>query len=339
MPFTYSFPPSGFDRATGASGFPGTATPAGAVIVRSANDAITINGIQLEELTSSPSIERAEQATIRHQFRLPLASAMTLILALGRGTFLQDSFGNQTRILSSEIQPEKPDMAVLTITAEGINFDNPPDEFSVVPEQLGVWIVKHPRYWYSLEGFDFIIGLINDWDDSNVINVRQSIKQQMLDSPVPAGKTDFQWEMAVAAGWEIIDKLAVKISEPYLPGFRVTWSQYYWAPPYLNPGAFLQDPILEGGLPEFFWSTDGTGNIATSIFANMGLANPQCYIDNDGQLLISWLRQSDELEYVRTWFRVTRTWIGSPIGNWDPDIYYPAARPLNPQDYHGTFSP
>lgn len=332
---SFSFPPSGFDRATGIGDFPGTQNPVGAIIVRSANGAITINDIQLEELPTSPCIERAEQATIRHQFILPLATAMTLITALGRGTFLQDSFGNQTRVLASEIQPQKPDMAILTITAEGINFDNPPDEFSCVPESLGVWIIKHPRYFYALTGFDAIIGLINDFEDSNLINVRQSIKQQIADVALPSGKTQPQLELAQAAAYEIVDKLSLKISEPYLPGFRITWSQYYWSPPYMNPGAYLQDPILEGGLPEFFWSTDFTGSIETSIFAHMAQMNPQCYLTPDGDLNISWLRQADEMEYVRTWFKITRTWIGSPIGNWDPDIYFPQTRPENPQDYNG----
>lgn len=335
--YTYSYPPSGVDRADGSVGKGGTATPPGSIIASDASGAQSVDQIALQELPSSPSIERAEQATIRHQFVLPLNQALNLQSGIGRGTFLQDSFGNQTRVLSCEVQAQKPDQAVLTITAEGINFDNPPDEFSVVPEALGVWIVKHPRYWYALDGFNQIIGAINDFEDSNLLNTRQSIKDQIISFPIPSGKTSAQRDLARAAAWEIVDKLSLKITEPYLPGFRVTWSQYYWSPPPISPGAFLQDPILEGGLPEYFWSTDGTGNINKSIFYMMAAANPQCYRTPAGDLNISWLRQADELEYVRTWFKVTRTWIGSPIGNWDPNIYYPQARPTQPQDYNVVY--
>jgi hypothetical protein len=337
MPNVFSYPPSGLDRATGVGGMPGTATPNAAIIARGSGGAITLNDIQLEELPSSPTFERAEQATIRHQFRLPLVRAFQLQVTLGRGTFLIDSYGNQTRVLSSEVTPEKPDMAVLTITSEGINFDTPPDEFSIVPEQLGVWIVKHPRYWYSLDGFWDIIFVINQFDESQNLNEKAGAKEAIASLPVPSGKTQQQTDLAKAAAFEIIDKLATKIDSPYLPGFRVTWSQYYWAPVALSPGAFIQDPILEGGLPEFFWSTDFTGDISQSIFSRMGAANPQCYLTPTGELNISWLRQADEMEYVRTWFKVTRTWIGSPIGNWDPLIYQARVRPTTPQEYQVTY--
>lgn len=336
MPNTFSYPPSGFDRADGLNGQPGTVTPGGAIYVQSANGAVAISGIQLEELPESPIIERAEQATIRHQFKCALVNGLALLTALGRGTILIDSFGNTTRILSSEVQPVRPDMCILTVTAEGINFDSPPDEFCCVPEQLGVWIVKHPRYWYALEGFYEIINIINNFNPTQILSVKDSLAQDIVSSPVPSGKTLDQWRLACAAALEILEKMALNIDTPYIPGFRITWAQYFWVPPFLCPGAFIQDPILQGGLPEFFWSTDGTGNLATSIFALMGAFNPQDYLRPDGAFQISWLRQADELEYVRTWFKVTKTWIGSPIGHWDVDIFTADFRPTQPQDYHNN---
>lgn len=336
MPNSFSYPPSGFDRADGLNSQPGTATPAGVVRVASANGAITINDIQLEELPTSPIFERAEQATIRHQFRCALTNGFTLLAALGRGTILMDSFGNITRVLSAEVQPEKPTMCILTITAEGINFDSPPDEFCCVPEQLGVWIVKHPRYFYALDGFAQIIGLINDFNSANIIAVKDSLASQIVTTAIPTGKSLDEWRLACAAALEILEKMSLNIDTPYIPGYRITWSQYFWVPPYLCPGAFIQDPILEGGLPDYFWSTDSTGNYSTNLFALFGDFNPQDYRRPDGGFQISWLRQADELEYVRTWFKVTKTWIGSPIGHWDVDIYTADLRPTQVQDYHNN---
>ena len=138
--------------------------------------------------------------------------------------------------------------------------------------------------------------------------------------------------MAVAAAGEIIQKLWYQEDTPYVAGFQVTWSQYYFAPVYENPGGYVENPF--GIVPDYFLSPSQDGS--NTIFDLMAQINPQCYSDNgssNGNVNISWLRKADEVEYQRTWFKVTRTWIGSPIGHWDAQIYSGGERPQLPANY------
>lgn len=91
--------PTGFDRADGLDGRLGTATPAGAINADSASGTTSIDDIPIEELPDSPTMERAEQATWTHRFRMSLQEAKTRILSLGRGTVREDSFGNLFTVL------------------------------------------------------------------------------------------------------------------------------------------------------------------------------------------------------------------------------------------------
>ena len=137
--------------------------------------------------------------------------------------------------------------------------------------------------------------------------------------------------MAKRAAMEIIQKYWRNTETPYLIGYQITWAQYYWLPQYLNPGGYIEDPISDGGLPDYFWDTE-----AGSIFALTAWFNPQCYSltgMSNGGYAISWLRKADEVEWERTWFRVTRTWIGSAVGFWDTELFSASNRPQNPGDY------
>jgi hypothetical protein len=146
--------PSTLDRADGLEGRPGIATPVGSVqIIDNGQlyDAAEDYSIKLREAANSPEIERAEQATITHTFYTDWDEAIVRIQTLGRGTLMVDSFGNVSRVLSSKIQRERGGSATLTVTAESVSFDSPPDEFSLEPVELGVHIVKHPRYFHALD--------------------------------------------------------------------------------------------------------------------------------------------------------------------------------------------
>jgi hypothetical protein len=79
-----------------------------------------------------------------------------------------------------------------------------------------------------------------------------------------------------------------------------------------------------------------SGALNDTIFDDLALFNPQCYSSNgttSGTVNISWLRQSDSVQYARTWFKITRTWVGSVVGHWDVDLYNQNARPSAPSDY------
>jgi len=400
--------PVGFDRADGKFQLPpqpigsagtsstvGTPTPYGAIVIQSPNGG---TDYETEELTESPEIERAEQATFTHRLTMSWRNAVQFIGMLARGTFVQDSgqYGTSTiwRILSSRIRSLRGDKAELSYVAESISFDSPPDEYQMIPTDLSIDIIKHPRYFYALYplGNDFLETVGNAPNQTTRANVKMAIIraiQTYRDSPyfpiqgtvtvngvvqnniittllsevIPvttSGQSETSIDVsgdpaclfAIAAAGEIIQKLWFQIDAPYVPGFQVKWSQYFFAPVYENPGGYLEDPV--GVVPEYFMAPGfvvpgGTGSVQTvlpqgsliteysnldtvpplpknadNIFSQMPLFNPQCFsLDGtpSGKANISWLRQADEVEYQRTWFKVTRTWIGSPIGHWDRQIY------------------
>ena len=80
---------------------------------------------------------------------------------------------------------------------------------------------------------------------------------------------------------------------------------------------------------DYFWSPADPPD-STTIFDNLSEYNPQCYSStgvNGGPVVLSWLRKSDRQVYERTWFKITRHWIGSPVGFWDSDLYTSGNRP------------
>lgn len=334
--------PSGFDRATGLGTQPGTVMPPGKLSVNgTAVDTVEKVSIPLQERAGSPEIERAEQATLQHVFTTDWINASNLITFLGRGVRQVDAFGNITRILSTKIKHMAGEETEITITSEGTNFDNPPDEFSCVPNNLGINIIKHPRYLYAL--------LQQKGDSQTIVDFKNDIVnaiQLYIDAPVPPQKsallrfftfktTDPAYQTyAKAAAQEIIQKLWLQFDNPYLAGIQVTWSQYYWRPPFITLGGYVENPILNvnicnPGLPAYFAGINKTDYTEGSIFDQIAVLNPQAYAQPNGNLNISWLREADELEFQRTWMRITRTWIGSPIGNFDPQVYSTFPRPVN----------
>lgn len=386
--------PFGFDRASdpnnpqlpsqplGSAGLTksvGTPQPAGDLNVYNDPD-----GTNVQEASDSPEIERAEQATFMHKFRTTWRNGVALLASLGRGTFVQDSgyyaagaggTGTIWRVLSSKIQAMKGGYAELSVVAESISFDSPPDDYQMVPVELGIDIIKHPRYFYSLypSGTDFtdlvgvvpnqatraqvkqsIIRAIQTYRDSPyfpqagqvTLNgiVQNSIVnyfiQSLIPTVLPPSSSETQINvsgdpaslLAIAAAAEIIQKLWNGLDSPYMPGFQVTLTQYFFAPPFENPGGYIESPV--GIVPDYFLSPSQDGS--DTIFDQMAAVNPQCFSADGtdaGDVNISWLRKADEVVYERTWFKVASTWIGSPIGHWDAQIFQNGPRPSVPADY------
>ena len=96
----------------------------------------------------------------------------------------------------------------------------------------------------------------------------------------------------------------------------------------------MENPIFDlsagnPGLPDYFGSPAFDYSINT-IFDNIGSYNPQCYSGTGvpgGPVNISWLRKADVWDYQRTWFKITRTWIGAASAHWDVDLYTQNNRP------------
>ena len=119
----------------------------------------------------------------------------------------------------------------------------------------------------------------------------------------------------------------------YLPGFRIQFSQYFSIPIHLNPGGYIEDPIGSGQLPYYFYNTDmpQTANPNNNIFSDMATINPAIYGGG-----IYWLRLCDTIQYQRTWFRVTSTWQGAPLGHWDNELYNRINQPYQTKEDQGT---
>ena len=113
----------------------------------------------------------------------------------------------------------------------------------------------------------------------------------------------------------------------YLSGYKITWAQYYWIPQVLNPGGYIEDPVQNGGLPALFWSTTEKPD-GVNIFSQTQVHNKNMFPLVTGApplntipFGLSWLRQADTIHLNRTWWRLTRSWIGGPMGHWDKEIY------------------
>lgn len=367
-------PPSpiiaGFDRADGIGGRVGTPTPAYALKVTAVGGVTTINDIPFEEEPDSPELERAEQATFTHRFRLSWAEALNRIAFIGRGSILKDSFGNIFFVLSVRVQRQAGGWATFVVTSEAKSFDSPPDEFTCDPVELGLNIIKHPRYFRAFIGSgpgsdteaknQMVIRLLQEYFENPNFQFRNALLWMLQESAstedgVPS---DFQppyyefskveWKntnarvagtaMAKAAAMEIIMKYWRGEETPYVVGYQITHSQYFFIPPPIIPGGFIENPLTEAApqLPDYFWSRVFPPKSNATIFDYFASSNPQCYSSNGlrgGPLNISWLRKADQLEYQRTWFKRTRTWIGSAIGYWDPDIYTQDNGPQSASDY------
>jgi len=322
------FPPSGVDRADGVGNFPGTPTPAGVITINTPNGSfdfidVTGNGNFFEEYPDSPEIERAEQATITHKWCCDAETANTLIQSIYRGVLLMDVEGNTTRVLSSKISYKKGGYCDFTVVSEGTNFDPPPDEFTADIVELNPGLDKHPRY------------AILTYHERYLIKSSANTNDLELASSIFSSISSSFSSSHLAPGQELLNKFSKGEESFYLPGVKITWSQYFWAPQYMNPGGFIEDPITSGALPYFFWSTNTLSDDVPdpnvySIFSQMKRINPNIYAGG-----ISWLRQADTLTLQRTWWRLTRTWLGGPLGKWDAELYTVSTGSINSNPPYG----
>ena len=363
-----------FERADGLSGRPGTPTPEGAIKVSDANGATEIGDISIEEDPESPEIERAEQATITHKYRLPWEEALNRLTFLGRGVIYNDPSGTTNtglplmeKILSTRIQHKKGGWGEMTVVLEGRNFDNPPDEYRITPVDLGVNILKFPRYYYAFLGAgqgsetelknQMVITLLQSYFDNTTLNYRRAVTKLIKDSLSSEGTTSDDYPvwnpaartftpaliagtyMAKSAALEIIQKYWRGEENPMLTGIELSWTRYYYIPQLLDLGGHIEVPWLDAN-PQFpleFISTVEPPNIGATIFDALSYWNPQCYSTTGlygGPVSIDWLRRADDTEYQRLWHRVHRTWWGAPVGLWDRDFYSGGNRPQVGGDYN-----
>jgi len=363
------WPPVGLDRADGSQSIDGmtigTPTPSGTISVSG-----SAGGLFFEEDPDSPEIERGEQCTARHTFQCDPTSAQVILQSFGRGTVVMDTANNVWKILTCTSQRLRADRCRIIMVQEGISFDTPPDQFRIEAVELNPDLMKHPRYAFltgqersqagsaagaiSFTSFQQMAGAIQTiphtagtWEiePGNTIHIASTYPEGATDPGAArvytqSGADNGSSQQHFVAAYELMQRMFIGESTFYLPGFRVQLTQFYWMPVSLDPGGRIQDPILAGGLPFFYWNLDNpqSANTSNTIFTRMAALNPQLYSDNgqaSGKTQISWLRLADmPMVWERTWFAVTSTWLGAPYSHWDKFIYSqnPSPYPLPPPD-------
>jgi hypothetical protein len=221
----------------------------------------------------------------------------------------------------------------------------------------GVVQINHPNPNYVQPDNNSNTPAPVTWDGTNasLANISTDVQFLLVSVPVDLGNPDDPITTAVAAAKEIISKLWRQEDTPYIAGYEITWSQLFFAPVYLNPGGILQDP--RDVIPEYFLSPNQTGVIPrgmqttnfggdldpplapgqSTIFDQLVQINPQCFSSDGtrtGQLIFSSLRKADRYRYERTWFKVDHSWLVSPVGAWDADLYTSGDGPQNALDFN-----
>jgi hypothetical protein len=176
--------------------------------------------------------------------------------------------------------------------------------------------------------------------------------------------------MAMAAAQELITKLWRQEDTPYIPAYEIVWTQRFFQPVYLNPGAYPEDPrdVVPSyfmGAPQSDFSNIGSiprgqqgevgpidqyfngdsvaaaGSENDSILDQLVAINPQLFSSDgtaSGNLVISSLRTSDSYHYERTWFATVHKWKVACVGKWDKDLYleYGASAPQSVSDFNNN---
>jgi hypothetical protein len=257
-----------------------------------------------------------------------------------RGTYLKDNNGDVSRVLSTQITPvPRTGMrgVILTVTSEGQSplFPNPPDEFDIETVELNPDLEKHPRYNDLTYQMRVIVRDANVTD--NQYYTQEYVRVINTITGSLSGSTLQQQEAQ-----EMLFKKHKGIDSFYLAGYKINWSQYYWNPVPINPGGYIEDPVQGGSLPAYFWSTTELVG-GTNIFYNTQLYNANMYPPvvggpslNTPPYGLSWLRQADTLHLQRTWWRLTRSWIGGPVGHWDNELYNRIKQNYQTQETSGS---
>lgn len=342
-------PPCIFDRADGTNPLYGGVPDAdGSIKINTAYGNTPGAGGYVpffQETSDSPEIESGEQSTIVHKWNCDYYTAQIYLIAYQRGTYMVDSQGNNCRVLSTRITPvPRTGMrgVILTMTTEGTQplFPNPPDEFDIEVVELNPALEKHPRYADLTYAQRYYVRNANVSDDPDLAQNYQNALNDISSSAYKLGESIEIAQAQQAEAQEMLFKKHKGEDSFYLAGYKVTLSQYYWYPQVLNPGGYIEDPVYQGGLPYYFWSNNGTNETAANIFGATATQNQNLY-PQTGSLTqppygLSWLRQADTIHLNRTWWRLTRTWLGGPLGNWDNELYNRVFQPYQTNEYSGS---
>lgn len=327
-----------------------------------------VDDMPIEELPDSPTIERAENTTVSRKFRGPYGGLQDYLSTLYRGAYRSDTGDPPmlSRVLSAKLAHAEGDMGDLELVEE-LQLDVPYDTLDITPVELGVNILKHPRYFNALQGVNelgvyvpedntrnqSVIRQLQNYFDNPSPPLRNAIPKNIMDSIGDAAGTGSGHipgtDMAKRAALEIISKFWRGEETPYIVGVQLTWTSYYFRPQPVNLGGYTFANVI-GSEPvnpafndfqqiptEFVHLVDDEGHPTTdTIFDWIANWNPQSFSttgETDGDVSISWLRKADHPVFDRLLWRWERVWIGAPVGHWDEELYSGDERPKVPDDY------
>jgi hypothetical protein len=287
-----------------------------------------------EEASDSPTVEAAEQWTITHRFYVDYQTGISLQKQYYRGYVMTDRLNNLSRVLSTTLVPlakTNVQVCMLTVVSEGTNWGAPPDDFSVNIVELNPVAEKMPRY-----------SALTYLQRNTIRNVQvadYTTAQQMtnLVQTFPTNVVPLLDQRSQAL--ELMLKKQKGEESFYLSGFQIQYSRYFWIPQILNPGGYIQDPFLSGAIPSYFWNGLDANNNLVNIFSQVAQFNQNIYPNYNSLTAppygLSWLRQTDTVTLNRTWWRLTNTWTGAPLGHWDQQWYSQAWQPYQVSIYDG----
>jgi len=354
MPYDNSelFIPSVFDRADGGLTTQwGTPTPAGSLGINWSDGQASLSGtganpvsgpdifgnIQVfEESSDSPIFDVGEQTTITHKFFVDYLTMQNIVITYKRGYEIYDNTSgplgpNLSRVLSNNAQPiPKTGGLIWTLaqTTECMSFPGPPDEMVYDIVELNPAAEKHPRYSALSYGQR---SLVRTAEISDFADVTQQAKSNFGTFPSSSN----QWANQQGQAYELYFKKQKGEDSFYLSGYKLQYSQYFWYPQDINPGGYIEDPFTV--IPYQFWTDD----FGENIFSLNATWNPNLYPNPnatpplDPPYGLSWLRQTDTQVLNRTWWKITYTWIGAPLGHWDNEWYNSALQPLQVSSSYG----
>jgi hypothetical protein len=174
IPFDPDALPCGLDRADGQGAVNmGTAPVEGQVkYTEGYSDVNDGADAAMQEYPDSPVLENAEQQTVTHRFHGGSNTVFTALDALHRGIIRTDSNGFYHKLLSAVGQQQDANHADLTTVDEVMGGDTPPDLFEPTPIDLGLSIIKHPRYFYAFLGDG--LGSTTEQQNQMVIRILQN---------------------------------------------------------------------------------------------------------------------------------------------------------------------
>ena len=285
--------PSGLDWADGQGSNLGTQTVAGQIVVQSANGATTVDNIQLEELPDA-EIEIAEQATLTKNFRTNYNDAITRLAGLPRGTVQTDSNGNLTKVLSVKTQRQPGGWTKLTVIAESLSFDTPPDEFSIEPVELGVDILKHPRYFYNMQPSNFIPGGLNG------LGVADTAQEQEVKQAIVRAIQTFRDSPTVPILPNLYNLMTGVVQDGILAGFSKQNFQYLVPNPNYNPAYTATNTSQKpSATPPAAATADGQPNAPMFIKSFSGTSSASVNLAlAAGQEVLSKLWRQEDTPYL-----------------------------------------